>query len=140
MPPIRVLIADDSPTLACRVAELITTIPGVDVVRQVTDGIQAEEQLRTARPDLLILDLEMPGKSGLQLLQEMAPADYSCLIMVFTSCDDIEYRRRCAALGADFFVSKSWPIDRLLEPVRELARARAQKPAIIDQPDPERAT
>ena len=73
-PPIRVVIADDHPIVARGLEALLGMEPGFQIIARSTDGEQALRAVRAHRPDLLILDLNMPGKNGLEVLKEIKAA------------------------------------------------------------------
>ena len=73
-PPIRVVIADDHPIVARGLEALLGMEPDFQIMARSTDGEQALRAVRAHRPDLLILDLNMPGKNGLEVLKEIKAA------------------------------------------------------------------
>lgn len=71
--PIRVLIVDDEPLARARIAELLAEQPDVEVVGEATNGDGAIEEIRELDPDLVFLDVHMPGRSGLDVVREIGP-------------------------------------------------------------------
>ena len=67
----RVLIADDEPPARQRIEDLLRTEPDVEIVGQSEDGVEAMEAVRALRPDLVFLDIQMPGMTGLQVVAEI---------------------------------------------------------------------
>lgn len=66
---LRVLIADDSPVLRRLLRDAINEVDGVDVVAEAGDGVEAVRGVQTARPQVVVLDLQMPRKGGIQALR-----------------------------------------------------------------------
>lgn len=133
---LRVLIVDDEPLARARLRALLTDIGNVDVVAEAGDGVAALQAIGELRPDVVLLDIRMPGMDGLETARHLAgEADAPAVIFV-TAYDD-------HALAA--FEARA--IDYLLKPVREerlaaaLERARqliGTRPAAV-MPEPVRA-
>ena len=81
-PPIRVLIVDDEPLARQRVEDLLRLEEGVDIVGMVDNGNAAVEAVRSLHPDLVFLDVQMPGKTGLDVVREIGPDDMPATIFV----------------------------------------------------------
>ena len=80
--PLRVLIVDDEPLGRARVEDLLRGLPDVEIVGQGEDGSEAVEAIRTLRPDLVFLDIQMPGKTGLQVVAEVGAEQMPATIFV----------------------------------------------------------
>jgi two-component system, LytTR family, response regulator len=80
--PLRVLVVDDEPLGRVRVEDLIRKEPGVELVGSAADGTAAVQAIRTLRPDLVFLDVQMPGKSGLDVVREIGPEAMPATIFV----------------------------------------------------------
>ena len=81
-PPIRVLIVDDEPLARQRVEDLLRHEDGVDIVGMIDNGSAAIDAVRSLQPDLVFLDVQMPGKSGLDVVREIGPEDMPATIFV----------------------------------------------------------
>jgi two-component system, LytTR family, response regulator len=81
-PPIRVLIVDDEPLARQRVEDLLRHEDGVDIVGMVDNGNAAIEAVRSLHPDLVFLDVQMPGKTGLDVVREVGPQEMPATIFV----------------------------------------------------------
>jgi two-component system LytT family response regulator len=81
-PPLRVLIVDDEPLGRRRVAALVRKERGVEVVGMIGDGVAAVEAIRSLAPDLVFLDVQMPGMSGLEVVRTIGPADMPTTVFV----------------------------------------------------------
>jgi SARP family transcriptional regulator, regulator of embCAB operon len=122
--PVRVLIADDSSVLRRLLRDAMHEVEGVEVVAEVVDGEEAVAGVRSVRPDVLVLDLQMPRKGGLAALEELAREALKPYVIVLTNHADPTYRDACLSAGADGFFDKSGEIDRVLDVLRQrVARA-----------------
>ena len=80
--PTRVLIVDDEPLARMRLEDLIAHVPDAVVVGIATNGIEAIEQIRALTPDVVFLDVQMPGKTGIDVVREIGPAQMPATIFV----------------------------------------------------------
>jgi two-component system, LytTR family, response regulator len=80
--PIRVLVVDDEPLARLRLEDLLRHEAGVEIVGTAEDGLAAVEAIRSLHPDLVFLDVQMPGKSGLDVVREIGPAAMPATIFV----------------------------------------------------------
>ncbi|HEV7589025.1 MAG TPA: LytTR family DNA-binding domain-containing protein [Longimicrobium sp.] len=79
---VRVLIADDEPLARQRLEDLLRPLPGAEVVGTAADGDEAVEAIRRLRPDLVFLDVQMPGKTGVEVVREVGPERMPVTIFV----------------------------------------------------------
>lgn len=84
--PVRVLIADDNAVIRMGLRLLLTAAPAIELVGEATDGAVALEMARRTRPDVVLLDVRMPGTSGLDVLAELA--EFCCVLMLTSSEED----------------------------------------------------
>jgi DNA-binding NarL/FixJ family response regulator len=119
--PIRVVLVDDARHVRERLAEMLSAVKGVQVVGQAPDvplGLQLVQELQ---PDVLILELELPGQTGMDLLSSIGKGVRKPLIIVLTSLDYPVLRRACAELGADFYFYKPAEFQKVAEVCEDLA-------------------
>jgi YesN/AraC family two-component response regulator len=83
---VRVMIADDNAVIRMGLRMLLSAESAVDLVAEAADGIQALELARSERPDVVLLDVRMPGLSGLDVLAELA--ELCCVLMLTSSEED----------------------------------------------------
>lgn len=115
---VRVVVADDHTLVRQSVIKAVRSEEGIEVVGEASDGPTALAAVRTLSPDLVVLDIAMPGADGLAVAEQLR-RDHPDVRIVFLSMhDDDTSLQRAVALGANGFVSKSASIDELLEALR----------------------
>ena len=119
----RILIADDSTEISSRLGEMLAEIPGVEIVGFAADGDATLDAVRRLQPDVVTLDLRMPGSNGLTVLERLRDAELSPFVIVLTTYNFPEYRRRAQQLGAAVFLDKSREFDQVVEIVRKRMQA-----------------
>ena len=119
---IRVLLADDEAMIRAGLKAVLATDPGITVVAQAGDGREAVELARAHRPDVVLMDIRMPGMDGLAAaaeLRDVAP------VVMLTTFDEDEYVARALADGASGFLLKAADPRELLIAVRAVADGAA---------------
>ena len=112
--PVRVLLVEDSAVLAGRITELIGRLSRVELIGTVDTEADALQQVASATPDVLILDLHLRDGSGFGVLRSLRRARASRpRVVVLTSFDLPQYRREAEALGVDAFLNQSRDYHRL---------------------------
>jgi DNA-binding NarL/FixJ family response regulator len=109
----KVFIADDSKVVVERLADLLQEVPGVQLVGRASDVPQAIRSIPEAQPDAVILDLQMPGGTGLEVLRSIRQTLPSVCVLVCTNFPYPEYREECIAAGANFFLDKSVEFEKI---------------------------
>jgi len=119
--PLRVALVDDSDLIRCRLAEMLGEICGVEIVAEAATADDGVELIRLRQPDLVVLDMRMPGASGISVLERLAHQDERPSFIVFTNYPHPAYRERCTELGVDLFLDKSFDLEQLKEIVERMA-------------------
>src|SRR5437868_3262890 len=105
---IKVFVADDSIVLRERLLEMLREIPGVEVMGCAEDGLHAISCIRELKPDAVVLDIQMPCGTGLDVLKNIKHGDaHSPLFVVFTNFPYPQYRKRAFECGAEYFFDRS---------------------------------
>jgi len=120
-PPIRLLLADDQALVRGALAALLNLEPDLAVVAEVGRGDEVVPLARQTRPDVALLDVEMPGLDGIAATVELRAALPSCRVLVVTTFGRPGYLRRAMAAGASGFVVKDTPARQLADAVRRVA-------------------
>lgn len=129
----RVVLVDDSAVVRERVAATLSSLGGVNVVGQASDVPQGLRLLRETTPDLLILDIGLPGESGIALLETAKKEKIVPLVMMLTNQDHPKLRQHCAELGADFYFHKPTEFEKMIDLCLELANLRRPADAGMNQ-------
>ncbi|MGQ9722989.1 MAG: response regulator [Candidatus Jordarchaeum sp.] len=119
----RIVIADDSEIVRSRLIEMLEGIKGIEVVAQAKDSREAIDAIRTYHPDLVIMDIRMPGNDGIVAIETIRKTKRNKpKIIVFTNYPYLQYRKKCMDAGADFFFYKALEFEKLVELIKELAQ------------------
>jgi DNA-binding NarL/FixJ family response regulator len=103
----RILLVDNSPTLLRAVEALLTASAGIHVIGSARSGYEALERVREMEPDLVLMDLAMPGMDGLEATRRLAVLPRPPRVIIMTAHVDQEYRQAAAEVGADGFLVKA---------------------------------
>jgi DNA-binding NarL/FixJ family response regulator len=104
--PLTVVIADDHAVVRQGIRGVLEEIEGLRVVAEPADGIQALESIREHEPDLVVLDVTMPGRTGLEVARELRDAGSDVRVLMLSMHDDPEYVLEAVRAGADGYVLK----------------------------------
>jgi DNA-binding NarL/FixJ family response regulator len=119
----RVIIADDSEILRSRLVEMLSEIEGIKIVAEAKDTKEAIEVIKDHRPDVVIMDIKMPGNDGIKAIETIRKAKgHRPKIIVFTNYPYLQYRKRCLDAGADHFFYKATEFRKLVDVLGELAQ------------------
>ncbi|RRN63849.1 response regulator transcription factor [Caulobacter sp. 602-1] len=124
MGPIRVLIVDDHPMVRDGVAMLLERQPDMVAVGEAEDGAQALELFRQLRPDVTLMDLQMPGMGGLEAVAAIRAAAPDARILVLTTYPGDEQITRALRAGAAGYLLKSCIRKELIDAIRAVAGGR----------------
>jgi DNA-binding NarL/FixJ family response regulator len=120
---IRVLLADDQALLRQTFRILISATPDMEVVGEAADGGEAAELARAHRPDVVVMDIRMPGTDGLAATEAICadPELSGTRILILTTFETDEYVARALRAGASGFLGKTASTDQLLDGIRTIA-------------------
>lgn len=119
---IRVLIADDHPAFRSGLASFLAAEPDCEVVGEASDGPDALRKTLALRPDVLVLDLEMPGLSGIEVTERVREAAPEVNVLILSAYEDRDYLFGVLDHGAAGYLTKQEPLDMTLDAVRGVAR------------------
>ena len=122
--PVRVLLVDDQKLVRSGFAMILSVEPDVEVVGEAADGAQALEQVRALRPDVVLMDVQMPVMDGIEATRRVV-ADDLAKVLVLTTFDDDAYVDDALRAGASGFLLKNSDADRLVDAVRTVAAGHA---------------
>jgi two-component system response regulator DesR len=128
---IRVLIAEDQGMVLGALAALLELEPDIEVVGRARDGEEALEMAAAAQPDVVLTDIEMPRRTGLELAAELKRRAHPARVVILTTFDRGGYLRRALDAGAAGYLLKDAPSERLAEAIRRVhAGLRAIDPEL----------
>lgn len=120
MAEISVLIADDHPMVREGLRSMLST-PGMRVIGEAGSGRECVEQVEALQPDIVLMDIRMPDMDGISALRAIKKANLRTRVIIITTYRSTAYLLRALAAGADGFVLKDIPRDKLLMIVREVS-------------------
>lgn len=123
----RVFITDDSKIVVERLADLLKDVSGVKVVGQAGNALDAVLSIRETNPDAVILDLQMPGGSGLDVLRAIRRGHPRLQVLICTNFAYPQYRDKCMAAGANYFLDKSADFDKIPAILRQLIKSTSKR-------------
>jgi two-component system, NarL family, response regulator NreC len=131
MARIRILIADDHAVLRAGLRMLIDSQKDLEVVGEASDGDEAVRKAAALRPDVALVDISMPGSSGIKAIERIREAAPATRVLVLTMHDMPAYLRAALAAGASGYVVKRAADSALLAAIRDVYRGRtALDPAL----------
>ena len=118
----KIFIADDSAVVRERLVEMVSELPGIEIVGQAQGGLEAINAITKLKPDAVILDIRMPGGSGIYVLRCIKKGHVAPVVIMLTSYPYPQYRKKCMDEGADFFFYKSTEFDKVPEVLEQLTQ------------------
>ena len=119
---IRILLADDHPVLRSGLEALLALEEGLQVVGQASSGEEAVEKTRLLRPDVVVMDLSMPGMDGLEATREIGGLGLGARVLVLTSQSEEAFLLPVLDAGGSGFVRKTSADNDLVNAIRTVAR------------------
>ncbi|WP_308301004.1 MULTISPECIES: response regulator transcription factor [unclassified Crossiella] len=120
--PIGLLVVDDHPVVRDGLTGMFARDPEFAVLGEAADGAEAVRLARRLRPDVILMDLRMPGLDGVSAIRELAGQAPECRVLVLTTYDTDSYVLPAIEAGATGYLLKDAPRDELLRAVRAAAR------------------
>lgn len=121
----RVVVVEDSLPVRARLVAMLGEARDVQVVGEAWNGPEAVRLVRLHAPDAVVLDLNLPGMSGLEVLALLKAEPTPPVVIVLTNHAHERYRAACLRGGADFFLDKSGDLDRVVGAVASAATRRS---------------
>jgi DNA-binding NarL/FixJ family response regulator len=109
----RLLIVDDSDFIRDRLVDLFDDIENFDPVSEAKNSEQAYTVFNSSSPDIVLLDIQIPGDNGIKILEKFKMLKPGVIIIMLTNYPYEQYRKRCMELGADYFFEKSGDMKRI---------------------------
>ncbi|MDQ1341755.1 MAG: hypothetical protein QG571_371 [Pseudomonadota bacterium] len=128
----RILLADDHALVRAGIRALLESLPGVEVVGETGDGLEAVEQVRRDPPDVILLDITLPGMNGLEAAARIAKLDVPTRVLMLSMHASAEYAARALAAGAAGYLNKDSAFDELATALEEILAGRRYLCRAID--------
>src|SRR5215510_6295815 len=104
---LRIVIADDSAPIREQLGRAFAQVDCCTLIGMAEDGHEALNMVRALRPDVVVLDISMPQRSGVQVLREIRSEDPETVIIMFTADPSVVLREVCLESGANFYLDKA---------------------------------
>jgi DNA-binding NarL/FixJ family response regulator len=118
--PTKVFIVDDSLPVRLRLARLLGSIGAVDIVGEAASANEAVEGILRSHPRLVLLELNLPASTGLDVIRKVRESDADVIFAVLTNHSEPQYRDACLRAGARYFLDKSRDLDGVRALVAEV--------------------
>jgi DNA-binding NarL/FixJ family response regulator len=115
-----VYIVDDSQVMRDRLTESLADVSGVEIVGQSGDSLEALDSVRKLHPNVVILDIRLPRRSGIEVLKDIKREPSAPIVIMITNYPYRQYRQGCMSAGADYFFSKIDEFERIRETLSQI--------------------
>lgn len=122
MPKIRVLLADDHPIVRTGIRTMLQSATDIEVVAEAKSGAEALTLVEQLAPDVVLLDMEMPGMSGVEVAKKLKLINSPVRVLALSAYDDTQYVRSLLASGAAGYLTKEEAPEMIIDAVRGVAR------------------
>lgn len=116
----KVFIVDDSALVRERIITMISEHPGIEIIGQAKNAQEGINSILKLKPDVVILDIRMPGGSGIEVLRNIKKNSSGPTIIILTNYPYPQYRKKCIEAGADYFFDKSTEFNKIIEVLKKL--------------------
>lgn len=118
---IRIVIADDHTIIRDGLKQIISFVSNMEVAGEAADGEEVLQKVRTLQFDVLVLDMSMPGKSGIALIQQINAIKPELPILVLSMHQESQYAVQAMRAGASGYITKNTASSQLIEGIRKVA-------------------
>jgi len=126
LPPVRVVLIDDHPALRAGVRASLERNGRIEVVAEASGGADGVEACRRLEPNVVLLDMEMPGMDGISVAERLRSLGLPTRILAYSAYDDPAYVTAMLQAGAAGYVTKDKPMDLVAEAVEAVARGESR--------------
>jgi DNA-binding NarL/FixJ family response regulator len=128
----RILLADDHALVRAGIRALLESLPGIEVIGETGDGLEAVDVVRRDPPDAILLDITLPGLNGLEAAARIAKLDVPTRVLMLSMHASAEYAARAFAAGAAGYLNKDSAFDELATALEEIFAGRRYLCRAID--------
>jgi len=134
MVPIRVLLADDHKMVRAGIRSLLERMPGIEVVAEAGDGREAIQFVREYTPDIVLMDIAMPGMNGLEATQDLTKSQPKVPVIILSIYSDEEHVYQALRAGASGYLLKGAAIEELELAIRAIAQGETYLSPPVSKP------
>ena len=121
MDTIKLMLVDDHDVIRTGLRSFLETQPGVEVVAEAKNGLQALERAKDAQPDIVLMDITMPDMDGMEATQQLKKLYPDCQVLVLTVHADKQYFMKMLSVGASGYITKQAAADELIAAIQAVA-------------------
>lgn len=118
---IKVLVVDDHDLVRMGITRMLSDVSGMSIVGEANSGEAAITQARELKPDVVLMDVRMPGIGGLEATRKLLQHDRSIRVIAVTVCDEEPFPTRLMQAGASGYVTKGAALDEMVTAIRKVA-------------------
>jgi len=122
----KLLIVDDSKIVCERLQQMLIPITDVEIVGQAHNAEDAIKSISELKPEVVILDIRLPGKNGIDVLKDIRVKKLPLRVIVLTNYPYPQYRKKCEELEADYFFDKVAEIEMIPKVIAELVKVNKE--------------
>jgi DNA-binding NarL/FixJ family response regulator len=122
---IRVILADDHKIVRAGIRQVLEQAGDIEIVAEAENGLQAKEAIKSHLPDVAVLDIQMPGETGIEVARWAKENHRQVGILILTAYDDIPYVTEVLNAGANGYILKTAEPGEIIQAVREISIGRA---------------
>jgi two-component system, NarL family, invasion response regulator UvrY len=121
---IKILVVDDHDLVRMGIARMLEDVDGFTVVGSAKTGEQAVQICRKQKPDVVLMDVKMPGIGGLEATRKLAAIDPAIKVVAVTACDDDLYPERLMKAGAMGYITKGTEVDEMIIAIKSVCKGK----------------
>lgn len=111
------LIIEDSVSITWRLLNFLKDVKNLKILGSVRNGTSGYKRIVNEKPDIILLDIQLPGTNGLKILELLKDQEHKPYIIIFTNNSNFYFKERCFALGADEFYDKSVQFEEAIKAI-----------------------
>ena len=132
--PLKIILVDDHAVVRTGYRLLLENDPEIEVIAELESGEQANQQARELAPDVIVMDLSMPGMGGLEAIRRIKAKNPEIKLLVFTMHDNVSFVEHAMDAGASGYITKNNAPNVLIQAVRKIAAGETYiEPSLKDQ-------
>ena len=117
----KVFLADNSKIILNRLTDMLSDLPGIELVGEANKTSEALHLISKMKPDAVIFDIKMPGGRGIDVLEDIKKFNSDTVVIMLSNHPYPQYRNKCMEAGADHFFSKSTEFEKLIKLIEDMS-------------------